>query len=405
MERFTLRARWVAPIDRPAIEAGCVTVAAGRIVAVERWNRQAGPAIDLGDSVLLPGLINAHTHLEFSDLPRPLGSPGMSLPEWIRLVIAHRKHGDRDGAGGLAAGLRESLAAGVTTLVDVSTAPAACYPTNGVPNLVMLQEAIGFSAARVDSAFADLQHRLDGGPAPCGLSPHAPYTVHPRLLERIVALAAERGALVAMHLAESREELRLLVEGDGPFRELLVERSMWDPETLPRGTRPLDYLRRLASAPRALVVHGNYLTSEEIDFLAARRNRMSVVYCPRTHVYFRHEPYPLESLRHAGVPVVLGTDSRASNPDLSVLAELRFAAALHLQVSPAEWLRRATLDAAAALGLASEIGSLSPGKRADLVAVPVSPGGGDHLEAVVQGRASPSRVWLDGVEAAETPPV
>ena len=127
-----------------------------------------------------------------------------------------------------------------------------------------------------------------------GISPHAPYTVHPGLLKRLVALAVEKKLPVAMHLAESREELELLATGTGPFRDLLVDRSMWDTEAIPLGSTPLDYLRTLAEAPRALVIHGNNLSDEEIGFLAAHRERMSVVYCPRTHAYFGHDPYPLE---------------------------------------------------------------------------------------------------------------
>ncbi len=139
---------------------------------------------------------------------------------------------------------------------------------------------------------------------------------------------------VAMHLAESREELDLLRDGTGPFQDLLDERSMWDPQAIPLGSRPLDYLRMLADAPRALVIHGNYLDDEELAFLGANRERMSLVYCPRTHAYFFHPPYPLGRALAAGVHVALGTDSRASNPDLSLLEEMRFVCAPILQLAP-----------------------------------------------------------------------
>ncbi len=125
-----------------------------------------------------------------------------------------------------------------------------------------------------------------------------------------------------MHLAESPEELRLLSHGDGPFRDLLADRSMWDESAIPAGTRPLDYLRMLAAAPKALVVHGNYLSAEELQFLATHAASMSLVYCPRTHGFFEHSPYPLRQALDLGVRVAIGTDSRASNPDLSLLAEL-----------------------------------------------------------------------------------
>jgi cytosine/adenosine deaminase-related metal-dependent hydrolase len=395
MSGFTLRARWVLPIDRPPIEGGYVSVAEGRITAVGSTAPEASDVVDLGDVVLLPGLVNTHTHLEFSDLTAPLGLPGMSLSSWIRLVIAERKRGRRDPAAAIAAGIAESLASGVTTIGEISTAVADAYDVAGPsPTIISFQESIGFSGQRVDSAFGDVKRRFELATPPAGFSPHAPYTVHPRLLERIVAAAASHGAPVAMHLAESREELQLLSNGEGDFAALLDERSMWDPTAIPRGSRPLDYLQMLASAPRALVIHGNYLAADEIALLGAQRGQMSVVYCPRTHAFFRHAPYPLAAMRAAGVRVALGTDSRASNPDLNLLAEVRAAAARHADVGGADVLRMATLDAAEALGVSHDVGSLAIGKRADLIALPCNVA--NPIEAIIAGDADVVRVWLGG---------
>jgi cytosine/adenosine deaminase-related metal-dependent hydrolase len=344
---------------------------------------------DLGDVVLLPGLVNAHTHLEFGGLTSPLGEPGMSLPAWIRLVIAERTRGDRDAAREIDAGLRESVAAGVTTIGEIAAGGAAA----GAP-AVVFHEAIGFSRQRVDSVIADVERRLATGPAGAGVSPHAPYTVHPRLVERLVQMASARGAPVAMHLAESREELELLATGGGPFRELLEERSMWDGAAIARGSRPLDYLRLLAAAPRAVVIHGNYLAADEIEFIGQRRESMSVAFCPRTHAYFGHSAYPLAAMLDAGARVVLGTDSRASNPDLSLLGELRFAARKCPEVSPETWMRMSTLEGATALGVGDEVGSLKVGKRADLLAVRWE--GGDPYESLVCGKGEVVGVWLRG---------
>jgi cytosine/adenosine deaminase-related metal-dependent hydrolase len=391
-----IRARWVLPIDKPPMAGGYISIANGRIAAICAADPGMGPVEDLGDVVLLPGLINAHTHLEFSTQVQPLGAPGVSLPEWVRLVIGDRKRGDRDAAAAIALGLQESLASGVTTIGEIATSPAGFYASvAAAPTAVLFQEAIGFSAGRVDSVFGEVERRLDEAPRPAGISPHAPYTVHPQLLERLVQLAVSRTAPMAMHLAESREELELLATGSGPFRELLEERSMWDAGAIAAGTRPLDYLRRLAQAPRSLVIHGNYLAADEIEFIAQHRERMSVVYCPRTHAFFGHDRYPLEAMRAAGVRVTLGTDSRASNPDLSVLQEVR-----HLDrfagVSPADAVRMATLDAAEALGLASDVGSLIVGKRADLIAIPIDSAQADPYVAALASAGVPNRVWLGG---------
>jgi cytosine/adenosine deaminase-related metal-dependent hydrolase len=395
MAAFTLRARWVVSVDGPPIPGGYITVAEGRITAVDVRPPAGGPVEDLGDMVLMPGLVNAHTHLEFSDLAAPLGCSGMSLPAWIRLVIAERKRGNHDASAAIAAGLAESAAAGVTTLGEISTASAATYAIGGsMPGLIAFQESIGFSAQRVDSAFADLRRRLAEAAAPAGLSPHAPYTVHPRLVEQITALAAAEGISVAMHLAESPDELQLLADGDGDFRTLLEERSMWDATAIPHGSRPMDYLRRLVKAPRALVIHGNYLAADEIALAGERRETMSVVYCPRTQAYFGHPTYPLAAMRKAGVRIALGTDSRASNPDLDLLADLRFAAARFLEIDPAVWIQMATLDAARALGVGDAVGSLFPGKRADLAALPCSVD--DPLESIAYGDKLVERVWIAG---------
>jgi cytosine/adenosine deaminase-related metal-dependent hydrolase len=395
MSEFTLRARWVLPIDRPPIEGGYVSHAGGRITAIGASAPNAGAVEDLGDVVLMPGLVNAHTHLEFSDLVAPLGEPGMPLPAWIRLVIGERKRGQRDPAAAIAAGFAESLASGVTSVGEISTAAADAYAVAAArPTIVSFQESIGFSAQRVDSALADVQQRFERAPRPAGFSPHAPYTVHPRLLERIVASAITLGAPVAMHLAESREELQLLAEGAGDFADLLDERSMWDPTAISRGTRPMDYLSALAKAPRSLVIHGNYLAADEITLLGARRDRMSIVYCPRTHAFFGHEPYPLSQMLLAGARVVLGTDSRASNPDLDMLAEIRAATARHPDVSGADFLEMATLSAAEALGIGQDVGSLTPGKRADLIALPCT--SRDPIESILDDRTRVARVWLAG---------
>src|SRR5207248_5598397 len=141
--------------------------------------------------------------------------------------------------------------------------------------------------------------------------------------------------------------------------EVLQSAGAWHPEVIPLGRRPLDYLQALATAHRALVVHGNYLVADEIEFLAAHRERMSLVYCPRTHAYFGHEPYPVSQMLAAGVRVAVGTDSRASNPDLRLLEELRHIARHHPGVSPEAMLRMGTIAGAEALGIAADYGSIA----------------------------------------------
>ncbi len=204
---------------------------------------------------------------------------------------------------------------------------------------------------------------------PLGLAPHAPYSVHQEVLREIVRLAEAAGRPVAFHLAESREELELLETGQGPFREMLRKMGAWDDQPLAGPRRPLDYLETLAAAPRTLVIHGNYLRGDEIRFLAQRADRMSLVYCPRTHAFFRHAPYPLAQLLDCGVTMALGTDSRASSPDLSILAEMRFLARQHPEIARPTILRLGTLGGAKALGVDRSVGTIEPGKLAHLAIV------------------------------------
>lgn len=404
---FALQARVVFPVDRPPIEHGVVTIEGERIVAIGT-RAERGDVTDLGDVALIPGLVNCHTHLEFSYLQQPLGAPGMRLVDWIRLVIAERARVGTDLGSSILKGFTESLRCGVATIGDIFQG-FVVGGADGVTesNVVeLLLEVIGFSNARAESAFAAARDRLDVLATRCkakiGLSPHAPYTVSPKLLRRLVGLAKERDLLVAMHVAESAEELELLQSGTGPFQELLDERSMWDAEAIPHGSRPMDYLRMLAEAPRSLVIHGNYLDRNEHDFLATNADRMSLVYCPRTHDYFRHPSYPLETLLRKGVRVALGTDSRASNPDLNLLTEMRYVAKTFPTIDPQEVLRMGTLAGAEALGRDTELGSITQGKLANLVTIPLagetSGKANEMLDELFASDQAPCGIWLRGAE-------
>jgi len=174
-----------------------------------------------------------------------------------------------------------------------------------------------------------------------------------------------------MQLAESPAEIQWLQDGNGPLKDLLKDLGVYDPAAAPQGSRPLDYLQMLAVAGRVLIIHGNYLSHDEIGLLADHAESMAVVYCPRTHQYFGHDRYPLERMLTAGVTVCLGTDSRASSPDLDLLAEIRHVARHFPELSPRVVLQLGTLQGAKALGRDREIGTLEPGKYANLAIVPL----------------------------------
>ncbi len=397
MDLLNLTARYVFPVESPPLPGGVVAIENGRIVSVDR--HVAGQTVtDLGNVAILPGLVNAHTHLEFSHLKSPLGEQGMSLPAWLRQVIASRADAANVAADTLRAGLDECLRSGTTMLGEIATAPWPLDPPVNSPLAVtVFRELIGHSADDVSGRLAQAEAHLDA-PWPervlPGVSPHAPYTVHPELLARLTALSAQRRVPLAFHLAESPEEIAFLQGGAGPFRQLLEERGVDPTGIIVRGSRPLDYLRPLAAAHRALVIHGNYLDDEEIAWLAEHRETISVVYCPRTHAYFGHSAYPLAKMLEAGVNVALATDSRASNPDLSLLAEMRHVARRDA-IPLSTVLELGTIRGAQALGRSESSGRLRAGAPADLciVELPDHDAGDPHeLVLCAEGPMSASYV-------------
>lgn len=409
MPPLTLRARWVFPIEGPPLDGGVVTIDGGRIVAVGRSTD--APLCDLGEAALLPGLVNAHTHLEFSDLDEPLGRPGEPLPSWIHRVVDCRRQPGRSPPAAVRRGLYECLAGGATTIGEIATGDTwtQCGAAAVAPEVVVFHESIGLTADRAARSEIEAQARLERGlvadQITVGLSPHAPYTVRPSLLKALVEMAAEHGAPLAMHLAESPEEMELLRAGTGSLVDLLASWGAWDEEALPRPTRPLEYLQALAPAPRALVIHGNFLDRSEEQFLAEHSSRMALVHCPRTHARFGHRATPLADLLARGVRLALGTDSRASNPDLSLWNEWRFLASRQPGLAPSAALRLATLAGAEALGRADQEGSLLPGRRANLLAVSLpSPSAGDPHEQLLDPACTPRAVWWRGIALPILPP-
>ncbi|MCA9048467.1 MAG: amidohydrolase family protein [Planctomycetaceae bacterium] len=339
---------------------------------------------------MLPPFVNAHTHLEFSDIRSPL-SPAQPFTDWIAAVMAHRRSRTEpaDTVTAVRDGLSECRESGVTLIGEISTSDpgritlreasvADCF--NGT--VVDFAELIGWSDDRIANQLQFARAHLASGEGgqhfPAGrhsagdpvvgrrilpgLSPHAPYTVHPELLEGAVSLAAEYGASVAMHIAETADELEFLDRQSGPFRSLLEQVGVYRDGAIGPGTTPLRYLQMLAAAPRALAIHGNWYSDREIQFLA-KTPRIVTVYCPRTHRYFGHSPHPWRKLAAAGAAVILGTDSRASNPDLCIWQELQ-TVAQHAQSPPVwELLSMITTNAATALGFNKDDWTIQVGHK------------------------------------------
>jgi len=368
----------------PPIPVGHLHIESGRIAGIGRDSR-SGPAIDLGDAIVVPGLVNAHTHLEFSSLAEPLSGDG-GLPAWIARVVALRRErfaADAAGAA-VARGLRESAAAGVTSIGEIATSARATLDASHGPRVRVFREALGLSALVARDAARAVERdvsRLEPGGTAVGVSPHAPYSVAASLGRRVLSWARRRMLPAAMHLAESPAEAELIAHGSGPFRDLLEALDAW-PDAAPRLLPAADWISLLARGPRGLVVHGTFLDDTALQRLASHRRRLSAVICPRTTQRLAGRLPPLDRFRAAGIRVAIGTDSRASNPDLSVLAECRALVDAGL-ASPAEALRMATVDGAWALGFEHRAGILATGRPADLVVLRPARGWSDPHEAAI----------------------
>jgi cytosine/adenosine deaminase-related metal-dependent hydrolase len=364
-DECSLTARWVFPVDGPPIERGVVTVLGEQIYAVEPHGKRT-PDIDLGNAAILPGLVNAHTHLDLTGL-RGKCPPSPDFTGWLRQVIAHRRTVTPEQTqADIRAGIEECLRVGTTLVGDIASGGASWDALAEAPlRAVVYYELIGLPRERAAAALEGWRwwHRSLPELADCrpGVSPHAPYSARRELF------SLGRTSLqmpIAIHLAESRAELMLLGDRCGPFVEFLKQVGAWDPAGLVES--PEAILGAVDGANPIVFVHGNYLPADTPVPLNG-----TIVYCPRTHAAFGHPLHPFRGFLARGVRVALGTDSLASNPDLDLLAEARFAH-LHYPDFPGTgllWMM--TLSGAEALGWDDTTGSLTPGKSADLVVLPL----------------------------------
>jgi cytosine/adenosine deaminase-related metal-dependent hydrolase len=370
MDARTLSARWVFPVAGPPLPDGTVTVRGDRIEAVDPAGVRT-PDERLGNVAIIPGLVNAHTHLDLS------GARGRVPPtdpdhftDWLRGVIAFRRsRTEADALADIRTGLAECLAAGTTLIGDIASDGRSWDALAGakVRGVVYL-EMIGLTAERAELARHTAQEwfhsTTNTSTTRKALSPHAPYSVRSSLFD----FATGPGDLrMAFHFAESPAEMELLNHRRGPFVEFLSGLGLWDPGALKK--RPEKYVISSRGAGYPVFVHCNYLPSDWWKYMGGGGH--TVVYCPRTHAAFGHPRHPVAEFLARGVRVCVGTDSLASNPDLDVLAELRFLRNQRPDLPGNTLLWMGTLAGAEALGWADESGSLEAGKSADLVAVPL----------------------------------
>lgn len=402
-----IRARHVLPVCAPPIDDGALLLREGRVAAIGTWTdlrrETAGvEVVDLGEQALLPGLINAHCHLDYSGM-RGAILPPESFSAWIgRINALKRELTDDDYLQAIQDGFAQCLRAGTTSLVNIEAFPEL-MPRLPAPTLrtwwcyelidIRLRIATDDVIRGALSFFQERPGWLGG----FGLSPHAPYTASAELYRLARAAGRVHGMPITTHLGESMDEHEMFLHARGPLHDFLagLGRPMDD---CGQNRSALTVLfEREAIGPDCLVAHLNLLTARDEELLSpgAPLHGLSVVHCPSSHAYFRHPEFPFDRLRALGANLCLGTDSLASAASLDLRAELRLFASHHPELSPAELLDLITRHPAAALQQAGRLGCLAPGAQADLLAVPVELGD-DPLETIVRSAVPPSAVWVGG---------
>lgn len=399
----------VLPISSPPLTRGAVRVEGPEIVAVglaSELSVQPGEAVtDLGASTLLPGLINAHCHLDFTRLKGAISA--RSFTEWIKTINAlRRSFTTRDYIDSIAEGFEMLAQGGVTTVANIEAFPEL-LPQLPVPplrtwwflELIDVRSRINGDETLLGAlSFFEKHPEWLGG---FGLSPHAPYTASVDLYRLARTCGEKYGMLCTTHIAESVEEHEMFSHAGGPLYDFLASLGR-DNSDCGQGSALSHLVEHGVIGSNCIIAHLNYL--QDYDYELVARSGASVVHCPKCHTYFGHAPFPLKALREYGVNVCLGTDSLASNNLLDMRSEMREAQTMH-GLTDREVLEMVLLNGARALGQAGKLGQISPGSVADLVAFPHAATDAnsvadaaelDPYRRVVQSRNEPNLLLVNG---------
>jgi aminodeoxyfutalosine deaminase len=383
-----IRVRTVVTMDGAPIENGAVAVSGNRIADVGRFDdikaHNAGNIVDLGEQALLPGLINAHCHLDYTCLRGKILRQ-KSFTDWIRAINAEKSDlSPGDFLASINDGFNEAKRFGTTTVANLTAFPELISKVQPPIRTCWFVELIDIRAPEranelVDSAIDSLGTARSSG-APWGLAPHALFTASKDLFRRCEEIAQDEHILLTTHLAESREEMEMFRHASGPLYEFI--KSIGRPMEDCGNETPMELFlcalspRRTSSGralPQWIIAHLNELAETDFDLLERSNSKFHVVHCPESHNYFGHSPFAFDRLRSLGFNICLGTDSLASNESLSLFAEMRAFQKKFPSVSAEEIFQMVTVNPARALRRENALGQIRPGFRADLIAIPCSP--------------------------------
>ena len=391
------------PISAPALDGGALVVENGRILAVGKLSELtasfSAPVIEFPGCVILPGLVNAHSHLELTHFPswkvrKDINYSPRTYVDWIIQVIKIRRSLSlEEQERSLLEGIRISLESGTTALGEIISELRLLplYLRSPLSGRLYL-EALGQDPQRcagVLSAISETLPFFSGTDLLSGISPHAPHTLSAGFFQKLGDFAADRTLPLMIHLAESRAEETFLFDSTGPIAEKLYPLVGWKEHLPPpRHTSSTSYLDSLGVLqPGTTVVHCVHITPADAEIL--KKRAVSVVLCPRSNEKLDVGNAPVHLLKAAGIPLALGTDSLASNDSLSLFDEARFLLdTFPEQFTPEEVLRLVTLAGAEAIGRGADIGSLEPGKMADflVLSLPENPGPDLSLKIIEEGK-------------------
>lgn len=393
------RARYLVSMDAPFVKDGGLLIKGDKIIAAGRFNDIAPlsphPAVDLGDVILMPGLINSHCHLEYSSL-RNFILTQTSFAKWIQRINASKRNlTDDDYLAATYAGAAELVRHGTTTVVNIESLPELlernpslplrtwwCYEMLDIRHRNHSEESMHGAMRFFEPSDSALTNYA--------VSPHAPYTASPELYRLAVAAAETSGLLLTTHVSESAEEMQMMRDASGPLYDFLLSlgRNMSDCGA----TTPLQHLIEKGHLKtNHLLIHLNELSNDDFDLLArwAHGDVIHVAHCPKSHQFFKHSPFPYEKLLAANANISLGTDSLASNDKLDLFAEMRCFAKQFPMVAPVEILEMVTRNPALSLQQEGKIGLLREGAWADAIAISACDvNGSDVYETILLNEGS-----------------
>lgn len=398
-----VRSRVVVPMVGEPIENAAVAIAGNQIAGVGRFEEvkatHGGDVFDLGEQIVLPGLINAHCHLDYT-LLRGQIPPPRSFTDWIRAINTSKAAlSEEDYIASINAGLAEVQKFGTTTLLNLEAFPELLPRISRPPlrawwcaEMIDLREQVP-----VRDVSKNLHDWFEAHPewlGGFGLAPHAPFTASAQLFSAASEMARKHNVPGTTHVAESHEEMQMFRDASGPLYDFLknIGRRMDDCG----GNTPLSSLmQNQVLDERWILAHLNEVAEGDFDLLAGAK-KFHIAHCPRSHTFFGHTPFELRRLRTLGFNVCLGTDSLASNSSLSLFSEMRELLRKEPWISSREVFAMATVNAAHAIGQADLLGKISPGFCADLIAIPAVPSGTDVFDAIIAFEGTVPWMMVDG---------